>query len=693
MQDQILQALRRRDADEAVQLAEAWTAAEPQLAQAHRWHALALQQQGQLKPAAERLQRALALAPDDADLHLQNAGLLLALRQFDDAGAALERTTGLNPNELSAYLMQAHLALSRNDVDEADRQARLASRLDAGHPEVAALTGMVALRRGALDEALKQLTAATAALPDDPRILYALGFAYLRKDMLAFAEQAFRRVLALNPKMTSLHGLLVQLALRQDNPSAASEIIEQSLAQPGQDTLPMRRLAAQLALQSAQPLQALEHLRPLLAAHADDRQLLQMLLVAWQRLGREEQARADLDAALETNTQLHDLWLARLAVEPVGGAGATAVVERWLAAMPEHVPALESRMSLHDMAGEQDAAEAVAARIVALQPNRLSGQVRLVDALLARDPDAAVAHVKGVIDDAPEAARPQLRIWLGEIQDRAGNRGDALRTWLDLQAELAPQRLPLPPQAKAPPSWPALGSVPEAKEGEAPSVPMFLWGAPGSGVERVATTLVGVSPVMRTDRFSPNPPDDAFQNYHTLQDLASGTLSAEALVAGWRAQLAQRGLANDTVIDWLLWWDNALLWALRPQLPQGRLLAVVRDPRDMLLDWIAYGAAVPLAVTSLTEAAEWLARAMTQLATLQEQDLYPLMVLRIDDVGNDPRAMAVLLQDVFGVRIPPAQAIGTPRFPAGHWRAYRDEMSSAFELLTPVAVRLGYPEE
>src|SRR5690606_19854581 len=158
-------------------------------------------------------------------------------------------------------------------------------------------------------------------------------------------------------------------------------------------------------------------------------------------------------------------------------------------------------------------------------------------------------------------------------------------------------------------------------------------------------------------------------------------------------QLSRRGLANDTVIDWLLWWDNALLWALRPQLPHGRLLAVVRDPRDMLLDWIAYGAAVPLAVTSLAEAAEWLARVMAQLATLQEQDLYPLRLLRIDEVGNDPRAMAALLQEAFGARIPPAQAIGAPRLPAGHWRNYREVMADAFELLTPVAVRLGYQEE
>ncbi|MDC6679090.1 tetratricopeptide repeat protein, partial [Leclercia adecarboxylata] len=152
--------------------------------------------------ALASLQQALTLAPDNADLHLQQAGLLLALRQFDAAGSALDRTAELNPNELSAYVMQAHLALARNDVDDADRLTRLGLRVDEENPELAALSGMVALRRGEVDRALAQLSAASQALPDDARVLYALGFAYLGKDMLAFAEQAFRRVLALNPATT-----------------------------------------------------------------------------------------------------------------------------------------------------------------------------------------------------------------------------------------------------------------------------------------------------------------------------------------------------------------------------------------------------------------------------------------------------------------------------------------------------------
>ncbi len=689
MQDQILQALRRNAVDDAVQLAREWIAAEPEQPQAHRWLSLSLQQQGQFDDALASLQQALTLAPDNADLHLQQAGLLLALRQFDAAGSALDRTAELNPNELSAYVMQAHLALARNDVDDADRLTRLGLRVDEEHPELAALSGMVALRRGEVDRALAQLSAASQALPDDARVLYALGFAYLGKDMLAFAEQAFRRVLALNPATTALQGLVVQLALRQGNLESAADMMRQILAVPGGDTPAMRRLAGELELQAGQPLQALEHLLPVLAQWPSDRHTLQLLLMAWQRLGREQQARETLDATLADHPEVHDLWMARLTVEPVGGPEAVAVGERWLQAMPEHLPALETRLRLHDMNNEADQAEAVAERIVALEPGRVSGEVRLVDGLLTREPAAAIARVQALLDTAPEDARAGLRAWLGSVQDRAGQYHDALRTWVDLHAAEAPQRLPLPPQAKAPLSWPDLAPVAEDNA----IAPLFIWGAPGSGVERVVAAMAAASPVMRGDRFGPTPPNDPFQRYHTLQELSTGKLTPEALVEQWRSQLPARGIADGAVIDWLLWWDNALLWALRPQLPEARLVIVLRDPRDMLLEWIAFSAPAPLAVTSVHEAAEWLARALAQVATLHEQSLYPHALLKIDEIGNDPQAMAEFLGAHFGMRFPPAGTLGPARMAPGHWRDYREVMGPAFALLTSVAVRLGYPEE
>lgn len=688
MQDKIIEALRRNATDDAVTLAHQWIESEPQQAQAWRWLALSQQQQGQLEAAGASLQKALTLAPDNADLHLQHAGLLLALRQLEAAGQALDKTTTLNPNEFSAYLMQAHLALARNDIDEADRLGRLAARVEPESPELGAIEGMVALQRGDVDRALAVLSAAAAQLPDDPRVLYALGMAYLGKDMLAFAEQAFRRVLELSPGNRPLRGLLVQLALRQGHVDSAAEVMRQELASAEGDTPAMRRLAGELELQSGQPLQALEHLLPLLSQLPGDRATLQLLLLAWQRLGREEDARIALDKALEADTQLHDLWLARLAIAEVGGEEAVAVVERWIAAMPAHVPALEARMRLHDMNEQADAAAAVARQITALEPGRISGEQRIVEALLLRDSAAAIAHVQALLEGAPEQAQAPLRSWLGAVQDRAGEPAAALTTWLGLHADLAPTRLPLPPQAKAPLSWPEPGVIAD----ETVIRPMFVWGAPGSGVERMVEVMAAGSPVLRGDRFGPNPPDDAFQNYRTLQDLASDTLSPEQLVQQWREQLPSRGIADGNVIDWLLWWDNALLWALRPQLPEGRLVIAVRDPRDMLIEWLALGAPAPLALNSAHEAAEWLARSLAQVATLHEQDLYPHLLIHTDDAVNSPEAMGALLEQAFGLRFPAVRTLGPTTIAPGHWRKYVDVLKPQIALLTPVAVRLGYPE-
>ena len=54
MQDQILQALRRNAADDAVQLAREWTTAEPEQPQAHRWLSLSLLVRAVLRAIAAR---------------------------------------------------------------------------------------------------------------------------------------------------------------------------------------------------------------------------------------------------------------------------------------------------------------------------------------------------------------------------------------------------------------------------------------------------------------------------------------------------------------------------------------------------------------------------------------------------------------------------------------------------------------
>lgn len=676
MENKIRRALERDQIDQALQRSEEWTRAQPHLPRAHRWHAIALQRQDRVPDAVDAMRRAVALAPDDIDLHAKQASLLLALRHYQR-------------RQMATLLMEADVALARGDLDAADLLTTRARALEPGNADVDAMHGLIKLHRHDAAGAFAALNTAAQSRPDDPLLLYALGLTALGREMPAIAEQIFMRAASMDAGIAALPGLLAHSALQHRDAAAALAHIEAALTQPGQATPALRRMAAELALGARQFDRILELLLPPLAEHADDPQALQLLLTAWQQLQLPAQARYELDAVLSDKSGSDNLWRARMSVEDTGSNAAMTVVDRWIAAKPDHVPALEARTRLHDLRNEPESAEVVARRIISLEPTHAAAQTRLVDRLMLRDTAGAVAHVEALIEKAEGSRRLDLRTWLGEVHDRAGNPEAALNVWLDIQADMLKYRLDLPPQSMEPSRWPAMG---DASPPTGPR-PMFLWGPPGAGAERVMKALAEATPLVRHDRFGPTPPRDAFQEYTALQQLVTREVTPAAMIERWRKSLPLRGVDGDAVIDWLPFWDNGLLYALRPALPEGRLLFVIRDPRDMLLDWIAYGSAAKIGFPGVTESTAWLARALDQIAVLSEQNLYPHLVVRIDTTLEDPEAMAQLLSQAFNTHVPPTATLGPQRLPAGHWRRYRGVLADAFAVLSPTAVRLGYPQE
>lgn len=688
MYDTILDALRRNAAGDALLAARELLAEQPENPQAHRLLASALRINGDADGALASIDHAIALAPEEASLHLERAGLLLGGRRLDEAQQALAQASGLDPNQFQAYVLQAQLALGRGDLSTAEQQNKMAARIAPDHAQVAAIDGMLALRRGDPAKALSILATAAQADPDDVQVLYALGFAYTDQGLFAFAEQAFRGVLARAPKAAGLHRLIANLLVKQGNPAQAADELGVLLQDPSSDTPTLRLLVGEMELQADRPERALVHLKQTLAKYPEDRRVLNGLLTAWGRLDAADDARASLDAALATTRTSHDLWLARLMLEPAGDAATYEVVERWLAAMPEHVPALEARMSLLAAKGDSLAAESLAHRIVKLEPGRSSAELLLVESALKRDPQAGLARVQALIAKAedPQSQWP-LRAWLGQLQDGMGRFEEAAATWAALAAEQAPQRLPLPPTSTPRERWPVLAQ-PLPND---PTV-LMLWGLPGSGVERIAGVLDAGQGFVRADRFGPTPPSDGLQNYNTIPALVSGELTGEQVVADWRAQLPARGHAEGHIIDWLLFWDNALLLGMRPQLPEAVLVIALRDPRDMLLDWLAFGSPMPFALASPQQAAGWLAVMLNQVATLHEQDLFPHRLIKMDAIAEDPAGVVAALTQALDVVMPVPSSLGPALFPAGHWRDYADALAAPFSMLTPVAKRLGYTE-
>lgn len=687
MQEQIRDALRRGDAAQALAVAQDAIAAQPQDPMLHRLLAAARHLSGDLTAALAAIEAALELAPDDPGLHVERAGLLLGARQLGEADAALARAVGLDPNQFAAYAIQGQLALGRGDIDEAERLARTAGRIAPSHPHVAAIEGMVALRRGDADSALSILSQAAQRAPEEAVVRNALGFAYMAKGHFAFAEQSFRALLEKQPESLQLRGLIADLVRRQGRPGDAADelapLLEREDIPPG-----LRRVAGELQLQAGRADQAVTALKAALAAMPGDRRTLEALLEAWRRTNDLDDARATIEELLAAHPQSDNFWRARLLFEPYAGPEALAIVERWLAAKPDHIPALQSRAAIHDLAGEIDAADAIAHRIVELEPGHSQAELRIVDRLLQRDPPAAVARVQDLLTRAAPENQRLLRQLLARCLDVAGDVTAAATLWSTLHAEVADQRLPLPPLTTALGDLPPLAPLPQ----NAPGV-LLLWGAPGSLVERIALTLEAAGGPLRADRFGGNPPADPLQRYATPQELLDGRLDGSFLVSQWRAMLPGRGIApNGPVFDWLVTWDNALLHALRPHLPEAVLMVALRDPRDMLLEWMAFSAPQRFALTSPEAGARWLADALAQIAELHEGDLFPHRLIRLDDIVDDAAGVAAAVGQALETSLPAAASLGPPHLPAGHWRAYVQPLAEAFALLTPVAVRLGYPE-
>lgn len=684
----IIETLRRGERASAIAMAREAAEAKPDDPQAQRILALALAMHGRPDEAHRALDRALALAPNDASLHYQRAVLLVSENRSADAAAELDRSVAANPNELRAYVVQAQLALGRGDLDEADRQARLAARIDPNHPWLLTVQGMVLLHREQLPEAHRLIARAAQLAPDDIQTRYALGLSFLAQGHLAFAEQAFRRVLELNPKAVSIRHMLADVIRRQERHAEAAGVIEGGTAH-GELPPDLLRYAGELWLVAREHERALPLLRRAASARPDDRVTLDALIEALRRTGDAAQARHVLEEAIAAAPHVEGLWSARLSFEPRDGDVA-GVAARWQAAIPTSVHPLHVSMWDAIQKGDRAASRELAERIVQIEPGHAAAQAEIVEQLYGADPEAAVRHIQSLLPQIGETENLRMVLgWLGRAQDRAGQYADAVETWTRLHANPGPQAQPLPAS-----SGDAVAHPPATERPGAQPRPVFLYGPPGSGAERVVSTLLHNFPGrVLTDRNGPRPPQDPLQMPQTAARLAAGEFEGTLVASAWTASLAARSAdAVSAPVDWLMWWDNALVRVLREGVPEALLLLVLSDPRDMLVDWLQRDAFVRYDSGTPTDMARWLADVLEQLAVLVEGNFVAHRLLRIGEIAGDPAALASTLGEALGVQLAPAPTLGAGRFPAGHWRQYAEALAEPFALLAPVARRLGYPE-
>jgi predicted Zn-dependent protease len=697
MLDTILSALRGGDYAAAAEAARAAIAAEPERAEAHHLLSLSLRQLGDRQGAETALEQALVLAPERAALHVSRALLAAQRADFGSARAALGEALQHDPNQLMAYVGLAELALAAGDAAQAEEHLRYAERVNADHPHVAVMRAQILLARGQAEAAVKLLSGTAQRVPEDPMVLGALGLAFLAQRHYAFAEQTLRRALERQPAAHQLRFALCHALLAQDRRDEAAEVADALVAARPADPRALT-LQGQIASERGERDAAIASLSTSLRLHPAQPHALDALLGCWLQQGAGAAAVEFIEALLAAQPRHDFAWSALVALHRGDAAATDAVAARWWQARPDSVAAAEVAAQAAEAAGDFSRAETAARAAVGALPHALGAQLVLARGeIRSGQAEAAVARLLPHLETAPTAElRQALAAWLGRASDAAGRCEDALRYWSLLHAE----RLPL---ASLPPFAPmpaASAIAPAAAAGSASGAPVLLWGAPGSGVEHVAALLAGQQQrQLLTDRFGPTPRIDALQELGTNQRPdADPDAVAAALAQRWQEGLTGLGLQAAQAIDWLPLFDARWLPALQRGLPQARLLLALDDPRDMLLNWLAFGSPEGLSAADPLAAAQWLALALEQSAAALEQSALPVLALRAEQLAGAPGQAAADVAAFLALDPPPGlerlqqqqRGIGglPGRLPAGSWRRYERVLAEPFALLAAIARRL-----
>ncbi len=676
--------------DEAEQGYRAQLAENPDAVDALHLLGMLRHQRGDAAEGARLLGRAHELAPDDANIELSLASLDFRAGDHVAAERGFQRALTLDPNLGGAHAGIGQIALLRGEQHAAEQHFRIALRTGE-EPHALAGLGALLLEREDTDGALRHLGRAADLAPHDAMIQMMLGQAFARRDTPAFAEQAFANALRLRPDLHQVRPWLGSLLLKAKRYREAQVHYRELLAVPGFEVSAHIGLA-DVARAENRLEDAVASYRTALAM--DPNQPIATRALAWSlaQAGRIDEAIATYDTRWSQAPDDDAVRTARAELLMLVGRLAEAAAD-WKALL-DHNPAdlrARSRLAmLCEYLGQPDAAQA---------------HTDIVLLALPEDPEMLLIRVRSLLRAGGAGARTLLESlgrltlsegqhrlcwnYLGRVHDRAGEAAAAVRCFAEAQLGV-------------PGAMPALDDPhPElqttlAKPVDAvwPHAPILLLGTPGSGVERVAALLADQPQLLvLRDRIGALMRDDDFNRprfAYYCGDLSDDDL--EALRERYLAPLRAAGTALDRpIVDWLPRWDAHLLALIHRAMPGTRIVIVERDPRDALLNWLAFGWAPGFPCAEPEAAADWLVRARQHLHFASELDEPRRLVVAADPLLDDAEQAGAELAHFLGLDAlrPGAQLAamaqglgGLPvRFPAGHWQVYREALADVFRSL------------
>lgn len=695
MLDDLIQLHRSGRLDEAETGYRQWLVERPDDAEVLHLLGILRAQRGDLPEAFGLVTRAVELAPESAVCQHTLGEMHLGQGKLDEAAQAYEQARLLNPNLAAAHSGLGQVALLRGDIDTAESHFRVALRADENDVQAVAGLGNIALARGDSARALQLLTQAAELAPGDALIQTSYARAMLDEGMLDFAAQALDNALRTKPDYPLAQALRADIHVGKGDIAAALPIYESLLAR-GEQVAAARIGLGDIARAQGRHDEAIAQYDEALRVQPDLRHAALRRADSLARSDRVVQAIDDLrrHVANHPDSIKAHIGLARLFTQSARYDEAIAVWANAENNWPDDIDIRAQQALTLDRAGRTGEALAKA-ELAAESPRPAIAMLRARGALLGGDPATAVQRLQR-IDERQFEGKPPL---LARRRQRLlGLAYDALEQWPEAVSAfgaahaMSGANLPDLPSLDETTlaSLHALAGEPGLAEAHG-TPPLFLCGLPGSGIGQVAALLADQPGwFVRRERFTATP-DFITASFDSRLSQPLDQSALALLARRYRRPLERARVSGTTrIADWIPVLDARTLPAVKRALPGSKLLLVMREPQDMLLDWLAFGWSAGFSMPTPLEGARWmrLAAAHLELATKM------LPALRVDadallsadgEVARQQLAAFLGLEQVTPGPLARGASKGTgglpTSFPAGHAAHYRELLSEAFAAL------------
>lgn len=183
---------------------------------------LTLYRMGQPAAAIPYLERVRQWTPNaEADVNYVLGLCYLNARRYDDARKSFAAQYGVQPESGSAYLLFSNMLMNANLPELAADAARTALQLAPGLPLAHYRLGEVALFKSSAQEALTEFEAERTLNPGYAPVYDRLGDVFLRTEKYQQAQQALMKSISLDTSRTGPFILMGKVLLRRNDPQSA----------------------------------------------------------------------------------------------------------------------------------------------------------------------------------------------------------------------------------------------------------------------------------------------------------------------------------------------------------------------------------------------------------------------------------------------------------------------------------------